>query len=110
MSEIGTGTKVSMHAVAGVVSFFQGAILWIPLGIGFVLGMFLTPIISLCLIIVFWLWFKSHGVNIFSPKALAVTLISIVLGLLGVFAFIPGFNGFLHSMFKLAKAESENEA
>jgi hypothetical protein len=103
--ELSTGTKTLMYVVALIIDGFQGIINWVlPAGIGVFIGLFLNPVISLAALVVFWMWFKAHGVNIFSGKPAKGTFITIAVESLPVLnSFAPGWLGFMHNTLKAVK-------
>ena len=81
--------------------------LLIPFGIGFTLGIILNPVLTLCAVVIFGLWFASRGVNIFSGTSMKGTLVSVGMGLVGLGALIPFLFVMVYSNIKKAE-EAEN--
>ncbi len=93
---------------ATMVDATQMAINFTPL-IGFVLGVIFNPIISFCAYIIFWIWFKIHGIHIFSGKTWKGTLVTLVTELLpGIDSIIPGWTFFvIYTIFVAGRSEGE---
>ena len=84
---ISSGTKTLMMFVAVTVDLFQIGINLFPF-VGPIIGILFNPAVSIGALVVFYLWFKMNGVDIYGSRNSGATLANMVIEIM------PGFDIF----------------